>query len=104
MNKPTSKPAPLSYAEGPRLQRAVQVLPYEDQVRFIEWYKSHLQSPRIQSLQRKGHYLHFTIQDGKKQTCEVFDFGDEPHAKMCLAALTDCLRSERAPVKVLMPE
>lgn len=105
MNKPFApKPAPISYADGPRLERAMRTLPYEAQVRFLSAYKAHLESQVIQSLQRRGHLLYITMADGKDTRSEVFDFGVETHAQRCLAALTDCLRTNHAPAKVLMPE
>jgi len=102
MNKPFSKPAaPISYAEGPRLSRALQTLPYSEQERFLKFYQAHLASPRIQSLQRRGHTIYFAVEGS--DTPEVFDFGQEHNAQRVLSALTDCLRANRAAVKVLMP-
>jgi hypothetical protein len=102
MNKPFTKSAtPLSYAEGPRLSRALKALPYKDQERFVTRYKSHLASQNIVSIQRRGHFLFFVLQGSDAP--EVFDFGQEGHAQRVLAAFTDCLRMNSAPVKVLMP-
>ena len=101
MNKPFAKsPPPLSYAEGPRLSRALKALPYQEQERFVKRYKEHLASPNIAAIQRRGHLLFFTIQG--IDAPEVYDFGQEGHAQRALAAFTDCLRANSASVKVLM--
>lgn len=102
MNKPFAKsPPPISYAEGPRLSRALQTLPYKEQERLLKSYQAHLESPRILSIQRRGHTICLTIQG--TDTPEVYDFGQEHNAQRVLSALTDCLRANRAAVKVLMP-
>lgn len=101
MNKPFAKsPAPLSYAEGPRLSRALKALPFEEQERFVSRYKAHIASPNIVSIQRRGHLIVFTILGS--EVPEVYDFGQEGHAQRVLAAFTDCLRANSASVKVLM--
>lgn len=102
MNKPFAKSVPpISYAEGPRLSRALQTLPYKEQERFLKFYQAHLATPRILSIQRRGHMIYFAIEG--TDTPEVFDFGQEHNAQRVLSALTDCLRANRAAVKVLMP-
>ena len=102
MNKPFAKsPPPISYAEGPRLSRALQSLPYKEQERFLKSYQTHIESPRILSIQRRGHLIYLTIQG--TDTPEIYDFGQEHSAQRVLSALTDCLRANRAAVKILMP-
>jgi hypothetical protein len=102
MNKPFQKaPPPISYNEGARLSRAIHVLPFADQERFLKSYKAHLASPRFQWVQRRGRLIYLALDD--PNTPEVYDFVMEHNAQRALAALTDCLRSERAAVKVLMP-
>lgn len=101
MNKPFAKSdPPLSYAEGPRLSRALKALPMAEQERFVNRYKAHLASPNIVSIQRRGHLIYFTIQG--TDAPEVYDFGQEVHAQRVLSAFTDCLRANSASVKVLM--
>jgi hypothetical protein len=102
MNKPFQKAAPpRSNTEGARLSRALHVLPFPDQERFLKSYKAHLESPRFQWVQRRGQMIYLAVQGSASP--EVYDFELERNAQQALAALTDCLRSERAAVKVLMP-
>lgn len=104
MNKPTNpKPPPLSYAEGPRLERAIQSLDASERNNFVSILREHLSKPRIQSLQRRGQFLYVTVAEGKNEEVGVFDFGKVPCAQACLTALTDYLRTERMSVRVLMP-
>ncbi|HRK21252.1 MAG TPA: hypothetical protein PLX06_05560 [Fimbriimonadaceae bacterium] len=104
MVKPnSSKPPPLSYAEGPRLERAIRSLPDTQRNDFVDTLRKHLSAPSISSLQRRGQFLYVTVAEGKKESVGVYDFGQVPRAQSCLTALTDYLRSERAPVRVLMP-
>ena len=102
MNKPFQKaPPPISYNEGARLSRAIHFLPFAEQERFLKSYKSHLESPRFEWIQRRGRLIYLAV--GDTDSPEVYDFELEHNAQRALAALTDCLRSERAAVKVLMP-
>lgn len=104
MNKPfNQKPPPLSYAEGPRLERAIQSLPPEQRLDFLTVFRDHLSKQHIQSLQRRGQFIYVTVADGKKEKVDVYDFGKVPFAQAGLTALTDYFRAERMAVRVLMP-
>lgn len=98
------KAEPLSYAEGPRLQRSIQALSAEARLRFVNEFSEHLKSPKIETVQRRGAALYITSREGSKETVEVYDFGVVSGAQSCLTALTDCFRSHGSPVKVLMAE
>ena len=67
--------------------------------KIVALLNEHLASHRIKSLQRRGRFIHIGLADGES----VYDFGGEHVALNCLTALTDCLRSQHAPVPVLMP-
>lgn len=104
MNKPfNQKPPPLSYAEGPRLERAIQSMTAQQRDDFLTVFRDHLSKQHIQSLQRRGQFLYVTVADGKKESVGVFDFGKVPLAQAGLTALTDYFRAERMAVRVLMP-
>lgn len=98
------KPEPLSYAEGPRLDRSLKPLSPEARRQFVTRFYEHVKRSTIHTVQRRGAALYFTLEEGKKKTVEVFDFGVVACAQSCLTALTDCFRSMGAPVRVLMPE
>jgi uncharacterized circularly permuted ATP-grasp superfamily protein len=98
------KAEPLSYADGPRLDRAIKTLSADARLRFVTSFNEHLKSPIIQSVQRCGATLQMVVGTGGKQTVQTFDFSAVARAQCCLTALTDCLRSQGAPVQVLMPK
>ncbi|MFY9233034.1 MAG: hypothetical protein WAO58_01080 [Fimbriimonadaceae bacterium] len=95
----TQKAPPISYAEEARLNRAFQSLSPEQRASLIAVISGHLVTPRIQSLQRRGQFLYVAMADD----LGIYDFGSERIAQSCLTALTDCLRSQRAAVQMLMP-
>lgn len=97
------KAPPISYADGPRLQRAIQALGEEQRNSFVAVYNDHLVNHSMQSLQRRGQFLYITLSRDSEETVSIFDFGQAAVAQSCLTALTDCLRGQRAAVKVLMP-
>lgn len=97
------KAAPLSYADGPRLERSINALSTEQRASFVELFKLHLATRHIQSLQRKGQFLYITVSKDGSEVVSVFDFGGQPAAQLGMTALTDCLRSQGVPVKILMP-
>jgi hypothetical protein len=97
------KAAPLSFADGPRLDRAINALSVEQRALFVELFKLHLATRHIQSLQRKGQFLYINVESETGDAESIFDFGGQPAAQLGLTALTDCLRSQGVPVKVLMP-
>lgn len=102
MNKPFQKSAgPISYAEGPRLKRALELLDEVCRRRFAEGYQRHVQEPFYSTVQRCGAVIELTqVETGE---VESYDFGQEGRAQQFLTAMTDCFRSEHAPIKVLMP-
>lgn len=77
------------------------MLPMTEQERFLAGYQRHLESPRYASLQRRGHIICLVL-EGTEEV-ETYDFTTVLNAQRCMAALTDCLRANRAPIKVLMP-
>ncbi len=98
------KAEPLSYAEGPRLDRAIKSLSPEARLRFVTGFNEHLKAPVIRTVQRRGASLYITMGEGAKETVEVFEFEGVGNAQSCLSALTDCFRTHGAPVRVLMAE
>lgn len=104
MNMPyAQKAAPLSYAEGARFDRAVQALAPDQRKALFASINDHLTKRNIESLQRRGQYLYLTITGEDGPAVGIYDFGVTHSAQSCLTALTDCLRSKRSPVRVLMP-
>jgi hypothetical protein len=97
------KAPPLSYADGPRLQRAIQALAAAEREAFVAAYNEHLATRNILSLQRLGQFLNVVTLVGDVEALTVFDFGQVSKAQACLTALTDCFRSQNAVTRVLMP-
>ena len=98
------KPAPpISYTPTARLTRAVQALTSAERSKLMDVLTRHQTERHIQFVQRRGQFLHVGILESKKETIGIYDFGGAHMAQACLTALTDCLRSERLPVRVLMP-
>ena len=64
--------------------------------------EKHLVEEHIQSVQRRGQFIYVTLV-GDPAPVEIYDLGLAHAAQNCLTALTDCLRNQRKPVKVLMP-
>ena len=83
------------------MTRVIQLLPRPEQVRLLNGYEAHKKAPYYASIQRRGRFI-CLAREGS-DIVEVYDFGLELNAQRCLSALTDCLRTNRAPIKVLMP-
>jgi hypothetical protein len=98
------KPGPISYAEGPRLSRAIQRLPENQRDQFMDAVKTHVSTGNIQSLQIRGQYLHLVRTTNAGECEEVYDFGGVHISQSCLTAMTDWFRTHRVPTKVLMPK
>ena len=97
------KEAPLSYSAGPRLDRALNSLSAEDRKTLGALYNKHVVDPVIQTVQRRGQFLYVVSQEADVIATSVFDFGAVAAAQSFLIAMTDCLREQRAPVRVLAP-
>jgi hypothetical protein len=100
----TPKPGPISYAEGPRLSRAIQVLSEDQRDQFVDAVNTHLTTGNIQSVQMRGQFLRLVRLTEAGEREENYDFGGAHISQSCLTAMTDCFRTHRVPTKVLMPE
>jgi hypothetical protein len=105
MNKPyAQRPPVISYAERPRFERSILTLPNDRRAALVATLNDHFEKRHIQSLQRRGQFLYLALSDDSGERLEIYDFGCQQTAQSCLTALTDCLRSQRLTVRVLMPE
>jgi hypothetical protein len=94
---------PISYTESARFQRAILSLEPEQRTSLVALLAEHLELKNIQSVQRRGHFIYLTVATDTGESVGIYNFGHERSAQMCLTAITDCLRVQRSPVKVLMP-
>src|SRR3989304_493744 len=100
---PQKAPA-ISYAERPRLERAMQCLTSKQRVALVALFNQHLADRNIQSLQRRGQFCYITVTEEKGEAVGIYDFGQAPAAQNFLVALADCLGPGHRRVRVLRPE